>query len=239
MTLPRLNRPEIRQRERQEEALAARLSGILGRPIAVRLTRNRKRLLSVRSDRRGHRTLRAHCALATADDGDLAVIASWLNDAPGSSEAARTLFSKFRDRIDEVSSLRAGRPPRATAVPGRHHDLNDILREIQGAFFPDMETVYIAWSGREGRARRRRLGSWSPRERLIRMHSVLDDPKVPRYFVAHVVHHELCHAALDPPLTPTGRRRVHGREFQRLEAEFPDLSAAREWERRNAKLLLG
>ena len=67
---------------------------------------------------------------------------------------------------------------------------------------------------------------------------VLDDPNVPRYFIAHVVHHELCHADLDPPLTPTGRRRIHGREFQHLEAMFPDLARAREWERRNARLLL-
>jgi hypothetical protein len=215
-----------------------RLSAALGRPIAVRLTRNRKRLLSVRVDRRGRRTLRAHCALAAADDHDLRVIASWIDDAPGSSSAARTLFSRFRERVDAVSSLRAGRAPRVSSAPGRHHDLNDILREMKACFFPELDPVYIAWSGREGRARRRRLGSWSPRERLVRIHSVLDDPAVPRYFIAHVVHHELCHAAIDPPLTPTGRRRVHGHDFRRLEATFPDLDRAREWERRNARLLL-
>lgn len=238
MTLPRLTRPEIREREQQETLLGERLSAVLGAPIRVRLTRNRKRLLSVRSDRRGHRTLRAHCALAEADDEDLAVISAWLKDAPGSASAARTLFSKFRDRIDTISLLRAGRAPKLSAVPGLHHDLNDILREVKAAHFPDLEPVYIAWSGREGRARRRRLGSWSPRERLIRIHTVLDRPQVPRYFIEHVVHHELCHAAVDPPLTPTGRRRVHGRDFQRLEAMFPDLDRARDWERRNARLLM-
>lgn len=238
MSLPRLSRPEIREREQLEESLAARLTIALGRPIAVKLTRNRKRLLSVRVDRRGGRTLRAHCALAEADDHDLRVIAAWISDAPGSPSAARTLFSKFRERVDAVSSLRAGRPPRASSAPGRHHDLNGILREVKSHWFPELETVYIAWSGREGRARRRRLGSWSPRERLVRIHSVLDDPEVPEYFIAHVVHHELCHAALDPPLTPTGRRRVHGHDFRRLEAEFPDLERARDWERRNGRLLL-
>lgn len=238
MSLPRLTRPEIRERELQEEELSARLSAVLGAPIQVRLTRNRKRLLAVRSDRRGNRTLRAHCAFAGADDHDLAVLAAWLRDEPGSAHAARTLLSRFREEIDEVSQLRARRAS-TLAAPGRHHDLNDILREIQAVYFPGLERVYIAWSGREGRARRRRLGSWSPRERLVRIHSVLDDPKVPRYFIAHVVHHELCHAALDPPLTPTGRRRVHGHDFRRLENMFPDLDLARDWERRNGRLLMG
>jgi hypothetical protein len=238
MSIQRLTRPEIREREEQEAALARRLSALMGESVAVRLTRNRKRLLSMRRDRRGNRTLRAHCALAQADDHDLQVIAAWLTDAPGSAAAARTLFSKFRERIDAVSSLRLGRAPRSSAAPGRHHDLNEILRAMLAAFFPDMPPVYIAWSGREGRARRRRLGSWSPRERLVRIHSALDHPDVPRYFVAHVVHHELCHAAADPPLTPTGRRRIHGHEFRRLERLFPDFERAREWERRNARLLL-
>lgn len=238
MPLQRLSRPEIREREEQAGALARRLSDVLGAPIAVKLTRNRKRLLSLRADRRGHRTLRAHLALAAADHHDLGVIAAWITGAPGSGAAARTLFAKFRADIDAVSSLRSHVPPRSTGMPGRHHDLTEILRDVKAAFFPDMERVYIAWSGREGRARRRRLGSWSPRERLVRIHTVLDQPEVPRYFIAHVVHHELCHAAADPPLTPTGRRRVHGREFQRLEAMFPELQRARDWERRHGKILL-
>lgn len=238
MSLPRLTRPEIRERELHEQALSARLSRALGSPLDVRLTRNRKRLLALRSDRRGNRTLRAHVAFAEADDHDLAIIVAWMKDEPGGAHAARTLFSRFRERIDEVSQLRAVKSSRLNA-PGLHHDLNDILRDVHATFFPELERIYIAWSGREGRARKRRLGSWSPRERLIRIHSVLDDPDVPRYFIAHVVHHELCHAALDPPLTPTGRRRVHGHDFRRLENMFPDLERAREWERRNARLLMG
>ncbi len=236
MSLPRLSRPEIRERSRAERLLAARLTSVLGKPIAVRLTRNGKRLLSLRSDAKGNRTLRAHCALAEADADDLRVIAAWIRDDPGAGAAARTLFSKFRERIDAVTVLRSG--TRASGGPGVHHDLNAMLRALLDRYFPNLPQVYIAWSGRAGGATRRRLGSWNPRERLIRMHCVLDRPEVPAHFVAHVIHHELCHAAADPPLTPTGRRRIHGPEFRRLEAQFEDLERARAWERAHGRLLL-
>lgn len=235
--LPRLSRPQMREREETEARLGRELSAIADAPFKVRLTRNRKRLLSLRKNPDGARELRMHEALAIIGSAEMQVLAGWVRDEPGSQAAARTLLARHAPEIDRVSAFRA-RAPRASLSIGKHHDLLEILHELRSAFFNDLPPAYIAWSGRLGAARRRRLGSWTHRGRLIRIHVALDSPHVPRYFVASVVHHELCHAAVDPPRTASGRRRVHGPEFRALEARFPDFDRAQEWERENVHRLL-
>ena len=233
-----MTRPALREREEAEASLGRTLSRLIGEPIAVSLTRNRKRLLSVRRNRGGQRELRMHAALASAAPAELEVLAAWVRNDPGSHAAAKTLLARHSGEIDRVAALRAG-PPRGSVAVGRHHDLLAILHDLKARFFPDIPPVYIAWSGRLVRARRRRLGSWTWRGRLIRIHCLLDHPDVPEFFVASVVHHELCHAALEPGTTPSGRRRLHGPEFRRLEAMFPDFDKAQRWERLNNRWLVG
>ena len=72
--IPRLSRPELAARKRAEESLSERLSAMVGSPVKVKLTRNRKRLLSVRVDSRRNRTLRMHSALEEASGEELAVL---------------------------------------------------------------------------------------------------------------------------------------------------------------------
>jgi hypothetical protein len=120
------------------------------------------------------------------------------------------------------------------------HDLEAIRDELLAGFFAGLEPPRIGWSGRAGRARRRlRLGSWDAQARAVRVHRRLDARDVPRFFVASVVHHELCHAALGEPPVVRGRRRLHGPDFRRLESRFPDLERALEWEARNRERLFG
>jgi hypothetical protein len=237
MPLSRPSRSDLRARFDAEEALSAQLSALVGSPMRVALTRNRKRLLSVRRNPRGQRELRIHAALAAASTAEIDVLAAWVLDKPGSHVAARTLLARYGAEIDRVAALRVQEPTSSHSV-GRHHDLLVMLHDLKAQFFPEIPPVYIAWSGRLGPARRRRLGSWTSRGRLVRIHCLLDSADVPDYFVASVIHHELCHAALEPGRTPTGRRRLHGAEFRRLEAMFPDLAAAQEWERSNVARLL-
>ena len=71
----------------------------------------------------------------------------------------------------------------------------------------------------------------------MRIHRCLDRVEVPRYFVASIVNHELCHAALGEPERVGGRRRVHGADFRALEARFADHERAQAWERENRSLL--
>ena len=137
-------------------------------------------------------------------------------------------------------------PPAApTSAPSTPtHDLESIRDRVNHRYFGGRLEVAIAWSryGRPARRRRRRLrpgrprrstlklGSWSPRDRLVRIHPVLDHPTVPEYVIASVVHHELLHAELGLEIV-AGRRRLHTPEFHRREREFEHHEKARRWVR--------
>jgi len=153
-----------------------------------------------------------------------------------------SLFARLLAPLPEPS-------PTAPAAPT--HDLEAILDRVNRRYFGGRLEVAIAWSryGRPARRRRRRfrprgprrstlkLGSWSPRDRLVRIHPVLDHPTVPEYVVASVVHHELLHAEMGQEIV-AGRRRLHTPEFRRREREFEHHEKARRWVRERLEELL-
>ncbi len=141
-------------------------------------------------------------------------------------------------------------PPEPSPAPAAtHHDLEAIRDRVNHRYFGGRLEVAIAWSryGRPARRRRRRrfarrrstlkLGSWSPHDRLVRIHPVLDHPSVPELVIASVVHHELLHAELEPVIAE-GRRWVHTPEFRRREREFEHHAEARRWIREQLDELL-
>lgn len=102
--------------------------------------------------------------------------------------------------------------------------------------------MHITWgrsNGQRARAARRsiKLGSYTSRDRLIRVHPALDAAFVPRYFVEYIVYHEMLHHML-PPSMQNGRRDLHGTLFQAREKKFEHYQAALAWERDNLSRLL-
>lgn len=218
------------------ERLAARLEAELERPVDVVLTRNRSRLVTWRTDRAGTLRLRLDEVFIDLEPHELETVADLVRERPGARARMRRVVD--RRRGDLVRRMRQHAPP--LDAEGRVHDLTGIRDELLAGLFPELEPPAIGWSGRAGRARRRiRLGSWDPRSGAVRIHRRLDAEDVPRFFVASVVHHELCHAAIGDPPIVAGRRRLHGPEFRRLERRFPDHERAWDWEREHRSLLFG
>ena len=228
--------------------LAARLARLVGERVAARggrvtvrvsLTRNRSRLVSWKGDAR-RVDLRVHEVLARAagaDDAD-ALAAFVLRDA-AARPRLRAFLAAHSRAIAAVSPPSARRTRARVRPVGTWHDLAAILHDVRAAHFPEVQRVAITWSARSRTPRRHiRLGSWSEGARLIRIHRRLDGPDIPRFFVASIVHHELCHAALGTDTAEGGPRRVHGPEFRQLERLFPEFREARAWERANRRLLL-
>ena len=56
--------------------------------------------------------------------------------------------------------------------------------------------------------------------RIIRIHPILDDKRVPREFVQYIVFHELLHAVV-PGTVINNRRYDHPPEFRKIEKSFP------------------
>lgn len=119
---------------------------------------------------------------------------------------------------------------------GRHFDLRRIFERVNQRHFRGRLRGYrVVW----GRRRRQRpkeyfiFGSIQEEDRVIRIHPLLDQPFVPRWFLEYVLYHEMLHSVVPEETDGAGRRRVHTEEFYRREKAFPGYRRARRWENDN------
>jgi SprT-like family len=233
--------------------LFRRLSRLLGGQLAsLSLTDNRRTILTVRAERRGEPAplrLRLHRSFVDAPDEALQAVATFARSPRGTSrsrEALATIREHFSRHCALAPAARRRRPVLRPA--GEVYDLRELRDEINRQYFGGKLKVEITWgkaaTGSAAKCRRRRayrstlqLGSYSYEDNLVRMHRVLDQPRVPRYVVEAVVYHELLHAAI-PPEMRHGRRYVHTEEFRRRERLFRQLDRAEAWVERNLPELL-
>jgi hypothetical protein len=134
---------------------------------------------------------------------------------------AYTFRPAIRHRIDEARRERGSKrllPPR-----GRHHDLEEIFRELNRRFFHDqIPPSRLGWSHQHSRCI---LGHYDSGHRTIIISRKLDGPSVPRHLVEYVVYHEMLHIWF--PVERRGQRRVvHSREFREAERKFPKYELA-------------
>ncbi len=212
-----------------EHSLRDYLEKRLGSPLSLVLTDNASTMLSVRLKGPGI-SLRLHRMFASAGDAVLDEIASYL-------KKRRSAMPLFRSFVRDNRALLSIKAPNRVAVrtTGKFHDLRNLYDEINREYFGGTVTAAITWGTRCSRARvrKRTLGSYSERSKLIRINPVLDKKAVPRFYVAFVVYHEMLHAAFCAPFQ-RGRRSIHSREFRKREKNFKDYERAVAWEGRNA-----
>jgi len=111
-----------------------------------------------------------------------------------------------------------------TAPQGEHFDLVAIFEDLNLRFFHGlMARPDLGWSVKRSRSI---LGHYDPSHNAIVLSKVLDQDSVPPYVVEYVMYHEMLH--LRHPVEHKGAsRRIHTRDFQRAEKEFPLFQEAR------------
>lgn len=225
--------PEVRACER----IASRLTRVIGAEVDVALTRNRRTMISSKRSET-HLQVRLHRMFAEADAPTLDALGLYVKT--GDAEASARLGEFIEEKRDLVAAEPA--PSRPTQVLGDIHDLGAIARELEADFFAgQLVGVSITWGkrGPAGRAKRSvRLGTYVQDERLVRIHPVLDQLWVPRFFVRYVVFHELLHH-VEPAVEHKGRVNFHTPRFREREAAYPDYARAIAWERAHIARLLG
>jgi hypothetical protein len=114
---------------------------------------------------------------------------------------------------------------------GNTYHLQEIFDRINATL--KLSDVSIGWSKRasKGRFRSITFGTYDKHCRQIRINRLLDDPKVPLYFVEFVVYHEMLHAICPSKIDTMGRCSIHTHEFRKQERQFPQYREAREWEK--------
>jgi hypothetical protein len=228
--------PHVLDPEQARENLALGLGRLLRLPVTLRITDNRQRMFTAR---RAGQTwqVRLHHMFLDADETVIEALASYIGSADRMS-------SRLIDRFIEQSAHKIRRMPSRRTQPviqclGRVHDLQEIFDELNRAGLPGRVDCSVTW-GRDNRGRRRRslrLGSYDPGHRLIRIHPVLDQEWVPRYFVSSVVHHEMCHAVMHDTKGAEASIR-HDRAFRSLERGFSHRDRVRSWQAKNLTRLL-
>jgi len=112
------------------------------------------------------------------------------------------------------------------------HDLDLLAREVHREYFHGEEPIHVDWGKKITRRRRQsiRLGSYDYGNRRIRIHPLLDSPRVPAWFIQSIIFHEYLHHFLGPK---------HNRRFHRYERYFRYDRESKMWLRRFLPMLLG
>jgi len=209
-------------------------------PVDLTITNNRSTMMSVRPSG-GRLKVRLHRMFLDAPPRVREAVAAWARN-PKAKAAGRVVDAFIRDQRHKLD-LPASKPAHVQSR-GNFHDLREIYADVNAAEFQNSVDAPITWGKFTARGRRRsiRLGSYSPDQHLIRVHPLLDQEFVPRWFVRYIVFHEMLHADLGIQRSPTGRRRIHHRGFVEREQAYPDYERALRWlddPRNLARLLRG
>jgi hypothetical protein len=121
---------------------------------------------------------------------------------------------------------------------GNYHDLDEYLEDLQEEYFDHKDLgLDITW----GRYPRKgsvnvSLGLYHPDRKLIVISPILDFKDIPKYFVNHVIYHEMCHSVVPwehPYGNPNGPVMLHTPTFREAEARYKYHAKALKWEEDN------
>ena len=119
---------------------------------------------------------------------------------------------------------------------GRYFDLQKIFERINERHFRGRLRGYrVLWGRRRKEPPKEYFifGSIQEEDRIIRIHPLIDQSFVPRWFLEYVLYHEMLHSVVPEEIDAGGRRRIHTEEFYRREKAFPRYRRARRWEDEN------
>ena len=221
-----------------QEHRRAWLSAQLTAPVTLIWTENRSSILAARGNAKTGYQVRLHRMFLQAPDGVWRALVAYLRNADAT--ALRTLRAYIRQRHPLLAGLQPPpQCPRPLQPQGRYFDLEAIYDELNQHYFIDRVQAHITWSRRPPQRKRRsiRFGSYQERDRLIRVHCLLDQAFVPHYVVENVVFHEMLHQLI-PRQYLNGRWSVHPPEFRQQERRFLHYQQAEQWQRQHLGRLL-
>ncbi|MDP8254226.1 MAG: hypothetical protein P9M14_00615 [Candidatus Alcyoniella australis] len=216
-------------------ALEKALVEHLNNPICLEITDNRRRMLTYRSDGERMR-VRVHRMFLMANESTVRDLAAFIRDR---DNAASQRISEFvNDHMHLVKPDPANGRAHGLNCKGKIFDLQLVFDDLNQRYFGNACIASIGWGrGSVKKAKRSvRLGSYYAQERVIRIHPILDNPRVPDYFIGWVVYHEMLHDLIG---ADGGPGRYHTQRFRKAEAAYPDAFRAAQWEQVNLPYLLG
>ena len=210
-----------------EDALRGYLEQAVRKEISLVITDNSSSMLSMK--RKGASvSIRIHRIFLSAGSDVMDEMAGFIRNS-------RAKTPHIRQFIRQNSSQLKRRPPRKVHIKteGNRYDLLEMFDVINTEYFAGRVSASITWGIKGPRrvAARRTLGSYCADNNTIRINPMLDNKRIPRYFLEFIVYHEMLHADLGIR-TDSGRRSMHSKEFRRREKIFAHYDRAIAWEKK-------
>ncbi len=214
---------------------SAVLAKRVGRRVRLVITDNRRTMLSA-ADKAGRMEVRMHHMFLGGGNEIREAVSRYLTSND------RRASRKIDDFIEANKVKLTDSAGRSVSIrtEGKCHDLQQIFDDLASRHFGGPLEVRITW-GRRVRPRRGQrslqMGTYVPDEKLIRVHPVLDQSWVPRFFVEAVVFHEMLHHDMGS-IEKNGRHHFHTRAFRKRERSFEYYAVSQRWEKDNFWRLL-
>lgn len=199
-----------------------------GRGIALTITDNATSILSVKS--KGETLyVRLHRIFLEAGTEVVSEVAEFIKKRRGKTPLVSRFIRERREHLKKKVPRRLN-----LCTTGKHYDLLNIYESINRAYFEGLISATITWGNKSPRyaVRKRTLGSFSSHTNAIRINPILDNQRVPVFYLEFIVYHEMLHAHIGVK-SKNGRRSIHPKEFREGEKVFKDYEKAIAWEKRN------
>ncbi|QQR90595.1 MAG: hypothetical protein IPJ88_02295 [Myxococcales bacterium] len=220
-----------------EQVIEKNLNKLFDQPVFVHITDNRRLMISSQH-RGGHLHVRLHHMFLNADAIVLRALGTYLRRRTRKSASIIDDFIASHRHL-----IRQNERNCELRSTGAVYDLSAIFDELNSECFEKKACAGITW-GQFARSKPRlwrqgsiHLGSYCAEDKLIRIHPVLDQNWVPRFYLRYVVFHEMLHHMM-PAKHINGRAMHHSRDFRERERAFTDYSKALAWEERHISALL-
>ena len=221
-----------------QESRQAWLSAQLTTRLTLIWTDNRSSMLSARGNATTGYQVRLHRIFRQAPEAVWYALVAYLRNAEAT--ACRTIRAYIRHQHPLLVNPQQPLQQTPLLQPrGHYFDLDAIYHDLNQGYFVNRVQAHITWSRRPPQRQRTsiRFGSYQERDRLIRVHRLLDQSFVPRYVVENVVFHEMLHQLI-PRQYMHGRWYVHPPEFRHQERRFLYYQQAEQWRRQLLDRLL-
>ena len=196
----------------------------LNKEVLLVITDNSSSMISVK-EKKDSIVLRLHHIFLNADDMVLDEIVQFTKEKGGKTPAVKAFIQMNKNSVKNTASRTITIKPK-----GRVYDLADIFSSLNREYFNHSVSAAITWGKQSPRHvfRKRTLGSYQKKTRVIRINPILDRRRVPRYAVEFIVYHEMLHAVMDP-VVKNGRRVIHSKEFKKRERVYSNYHKAIQW----------
>lgn len=192
----------------------------LERKVNLIFTENKTSLIRVKKNEKPLQ-IRIHKLFINADQKVLRDIVNFIKTGDKNTKELKKFIKNNHEVFHKSKKIKVN-------TKGKFYDLEEIFKYLNKHYFDNKITSSITWSKgkRNCSVKKRILGSYDSLNDIIKINPILDDEKIPAFYVDFIVYHEMLHAFLK-----NEDGRWHSKKFKEFEKKFNYYREAIKWEK--------